>query len=207
MLYHNIINKTKVYVKNYMDNLKDISHDYNHIELVVNLTLKIAKKEGLYKKRDLFHIIMGALLHDVGDSKYSNIEQSMLIKNYLQQFKSLNYYDKSEIIRLASNVSLSKEIYVNYNVNKNKRLLKLHIIQDADRINSLGAIGIMRYISYNIINNKKPSFDEIINNMNKRTLKIKKFLKTKTGIQIANKNFKLITDFSKNYSNFLTSLK
>ena len=118
MLYHNIINKTKIYVKNYMDNLKDISHDYNHIKLVVNLTLKIAKKEGIYKQRDLFHLIMGALLHDVGDSKYSNIEQSIVIKNFLKEFKTLNYYDKSEIIRLASNVSLSKDNYVDYNLNK-----------------------------------------------------------------------------------------
>ena len=202
MTYISIISKTKIFIKDYMTSLNDISHDYNHIILVVKLAIKIAKKEGFYKQRDLFHIIMGALLHDYGDSKYSNESQSKLIKDYLKRFKLLKAYDKNEIIRLASNISLSKD----NNHNNHKRQLKLYIIQDADRINSLGAIGIMRYISFNLNNKKEPSFDEIIRNMNSRTIKIKNFIKTKTGIKIANSdgNFKLIDDFIKNYNNFLT---
>ena len=205
MTYISIISKTKIFIKDYMTSLNDISHDYNHIILVVKLAIKIAKKEGFYKQRDLFHIIMGALLHDYGDSKYSNESQSKLIKDYLKRFKLLKAYDKNEIIRLASNISLSKDNNHN-NHNNHKRQLKLYIIQDADRINSLGAIGIMRYISFNLNNKKEPSFDEIIRNMNSRTIKIKKFIKTKTGIKIANSdgNFKLIDDFIKNYNNFLT---
>ena len=200
MTYISIISKTKIFIKDYMTSLNDISHDYNHIILVVKLAIKIAKKEGFYKQRDLFHIIMGALLHDYGDSKYSNESQSKLIKDYLKRFKLLKAYDKNEIIRLASNISLSKDINHN-NDNNHKRQLKLYIIQDADRINSLGAIGIMRYISFNLNNKKEPSFDEIIRNMNSRTIKIKKFIKTKTGNKIANSdgNFKLIDDFIKNY--------
>ena len=126
------------------------------------------------------------------------------------RFKNLKSYDKLEIIRLASNISLSKEINDNYNKPKIfKRQLKLFIIQDADRINSLGAIGIMRYISFNLNNNSEPSFDDMITNMTNRTAKIKRFIKTKTGIQIANsnKNFKIIKDFIDNYNyhnNFLT---
>ena len=206
MTYLSIINKTKVFIKNYMTSLNDISHDYNHIILVVNLAIKIAKKEGFYKQRDLFHIIMGALLHDYGDSKYSNESQIKLIKEYLKRFKGLKQYDKNEIARLSSNISLSKEKN-NLNIHNNhKRQMKLYIIQDADRINSLGAIGIMRYISFNLINKKEPSFDEIIRNMNNRTSKIKNFIKTKSGIKLANSNgnFKIINDFIKNYNNFLT---
>jgi len=126
--------------------------------------------------------------------------------DYLRRFKNLKSYDKNEIIRLASNVSLSKDYTNNKNKNYSKRQLKLFIIQDADRINSLGAIGLMRYISFNVKNNKEPSFDEIIKNITNRTQKIKQFIRTKTGIKIANSNsnFKLITDFIKNYNNFLT---
>lgn len=202
MTYKTIINKTKVFIENYMNSLNDISHDYNHINLVVNLALKIAKKERLTKQRDLFHITMGSLLHDYGDSKYTNESQELLIKKYLKQFKNLKKYDKTEITRLASNISLSKD---NFNNSNHKRQLKLFIIQDADRINSLGAIGIMRYITFNVNNYKKPSFDEIIKNMNNRTIKIKKFIRTKTGLQIANSNnnFKLIKDFIKNYEKFI----
>jgi len=157
MTYKTIINKTKVFIENYMNSLNDISHDFNHIKLVVNLALKIAKKEGLTKQRDIFHITMGSLLHDYGDSKYSNESQEVMIKDYLKQFKKLKIYDKNEITRLASNISLSKDNLNNFNhsyhnYNKHKRQLKLFIIQDADRINSLGAIGIMRYITFNINN-------------------------------------------------------
>lgn len=214
MTYKTIINKTKVFIENYMNSLNDISHDFNHIKLVVNLALKIAKKEGLTKQRDIFHITMGSLLHDYGDSKYSNESQEVMIKDYLKQFKKLKIYDKNEITRLASNISLSKDNLNNFNhsyhnknnnnYNKHKRQLKLFIIQDADRINSLGAIGIMRYITFNINNYEKPSFDEIVKNMNNRTMKIKKFIRTKTGLQIAysNNNFKLIKDFIENYEKF-----
>jgi HD superfamily phosphodiesterase len=62
-----ILKKTKKYVKKYMNNLDDISHDYKHIKLVVKFALKIAKKEGINKSQDLFQIKMGALLHDIGD--------------------------------------------------------------------------------------------------------------------------------------------
>lgn len=202
MTYKDIIHKTEIFVREYMNNLHDISHDYNHISLVVKLALKLAKLEGIYKQRDLFHIIMGALLHDVGDSKYSNEKQSSIIQRFLKRFRYLRTYDKIEIVRLASNVSLSKETD-DVNQKITKRNLKLFIIQDADRINSLGAIGVMRYISFNILNHKEPSFDEIIGNMKKRTIKINRCLKTTTGSKIADKHIKFIFDFIDNYDGFL----
>ena len=201
MTYCNIIDITKKFVKNYMDNLNDVSHDYLHILLVIKYAKQIAKKEGIKKTRDLFHIIMGALLHDIGDSKYTNENQEEVIKNFLERFKNLKRYDKQEIIRISSNVSLSKE--KRFKIKNTKRNLKLYIVQDADRINSLGSIGIMRYISYNCNNKKKPSFKEIIMNMKKRTNKIKKFIKTNSGKEIAKNNYKIIDDFINSYKNFI----
>ncbi len=201
MTYSKIIEITKNFVKNYMDNLNDVSHDYLHILLVIKYVKEIAKKEGIKKTRDLFHIIMGALLHDIGDSKYTNENQEEVIKSFLKRFKKMKKYDKKEIIRISSNVSLSKE--KNLQIKKTKRNLKLYIVQDADRINSLGSIGIMRYISYNCNNKKKPSFKEIILNMKKRTNKIKKFIKTNSGKEIAKNNYKIINDFIDNYNKFI----
>jgi uncharacterized protein len=186
-----ILKKTKEFVKEYMTNLNDISHDYIHIKLVVKLSLKIAKKERIWKTKDLFQIRMGALLHDIGDHKYTNNNQKLILRNFLKKFKKLGKNDKKEIIEIASNVSLSKE---DNRINK-----KLDIVKDADRINSLGAIGIMRYISYNIINSDKPSFDDIIENMRNRTKKIRKHLKTTSGKKISKKHLKLISLFISNY--------
>lgn len=189
-----ILKETKKYVKKYMNNLDDISHDYKHIKLVVKFASKIAKKEGIKKSQDLFQIKMGALLHDIGDHKYTNENQENLLKTYLNKFNKLEENDKNEIIEIASNVSLSKE--------DERNNFKLDIVKDADRINSLGSIGIMRYISYNIKNSNEPSFNEIIHNIKDRTKKIRKYLKTSSGRKISRKHLRLISLFLNNYKDF-----
>jgi len=191
--YNSIIKKTRIFVKKYMDNLDDISHDYNHINLVVKLALKIAKQEGIMNKNDLFYIKMGALLHDVGDSKYSQEEQKDVINKFLKKLKGLNKHHRNEIIKISSNISLSKDNDEKYDKTK----LNIYIVQDADRINSLGSIGIMRYITYNMY--KKQSFNDIISNMKRRTLKIKRFIRTSSGKKIAKKQMQLIMTFINNY--------
>ncbi len=194
--YNRILHKTTEYVKNYMNDLNDISHDYNHIELVIKTALEIASKEGVNNPIDLFHIKMGALLHDIGDSKYTKGEiQAVIIDNFLKNIKELRKTDRNEIIYISSNISLSKDV----DIDKFNNKLKLNIVQDADRINSLGAIGIMRYISYNIKNSKEPSFEATIENMKKRTSKIMRFIRTKTGKIIAKKHVKIINEFIINY--------
>lgn len=189
-----ILKETREFVKKYMNNLEDISHDYNHIKLVVKYASKIAKKEGIKNSRDLFQIRMGALLHDIGDHKYTNESQKKVLSKFLNKFKKLRKMDKREIINIASNVSLSLE--------DGRRNKKLDIVKDADRINSLGAIGIMRYISYNIINSQSPSFNEIIKNMRQRTKKIMKHLKTQSGRELSKKHLHLISLFLNNYMRF-----
>jgi len=189
-----ILKETRKFVKEYMNNLNDVSHDYKHIKLVVKYSSKIAKEEGIKNPKYLFQIRMGALLHDIGDHKYTNENQKKILWKFLNKFKKLNKIDKREIIEIASNVSLSKE---DNRINK-----KLDIVKDADRINSLGSIGIMRYISYNIINNDEPDFNEIIENMKRRTKKIIKYLKTTSGKKMSIKHLKLIKSFIKNYRDF-----
>jgi HD superfamily phosphodiesterase len=189
-----ILKETRKFVKEYMNNLNDVSHDYKHIKLVVKYSSKIAKDEGIKNPKYLFQIRMGALLHDIGDHKYTNENQKKILWKFLNKFKKLNKIDKREIIEIASNVSLSKE---DNRINK-----KLDIVKDADRINSLGSIGIMRYISYNIINNDEPDFNEIIENMKRRTKKIIKYLKTTSGKKMSIKHLKLIKSFIKNYRDF-----
>jgi len=190
-----ILKKTKKFVKKYMNKINDISHDYNHIKLVIKYSLKIAKKEGVNDINELFIIKMAALLHDIGDHKYTNKNQKKIINKLLNKFGKLRKDDKKEIIEIASNVSLSKE--------DNRKNKKLDIVKDADRINSLGAIGILRYATYNVKNSEKPSFNEIISNLTNRTEKIKMNIKTTTGKKIAKKQLKIISKFLKNYKKFI----
>ena len=99
-----ILKETRKFVRKYMDELEDISHDYSHINLVVKYASKIAKMEGIINRRSLFHIRMGALLHDIGDHKYTNENQVKVLRRFLNNFGNLRRYDKDEIIKIASNV-------------------------------------------------------------------------------------------------------
>ena len=49
-----IISKTRRFIKKYMEKLDDISHDYAHINYVIRFSLKIAKREGIRDKKELF---------------------------------------------------------------------------------------------------------------------------------------------------------
>lgn len=197
--YKIIINNTNIFVKNYMNHY-DITHNFDHVNNVVLLSKFIAQKEHIFNITDLFHIEMGALLHDVGDSKYItyNTTQFNIINNYLNSVPYLSDIDKNEIIKISCNVSLSKENKFNYN-HKN---IKLYIVQDADRINSLGSIGILRYILFNFIKKNNINFNNIINDIITRTCKLIMFIKTKTGKILSFYHLKIINDFIYNYKNF-----
>jgi len=192
--YENIIKNTEEWVKNIMKNY-DNSHDYNHVLRVKKIALEIANKENL-DELSKYKVILGALLHDVADSKYSTIdnEQEILIKNFYKNKLPLNIIN--EIIYIASNVSLSKEVANIDKIDNSNIILKC--VQDADRIDSLGAIGIARYFIYGIIKNKS-NMDQIFNNIKNRTNILKKFIKTTEGKKIAKKKYKIIKIIIEDY--------
>ena len=77
-----ILKKTKKFVKKYMNNLNDISHDYKHIKLVVKFSSKIAKKEGI-------KVLMDGQGADESLAGYNNY-----IHWYLQELLSRNTFLK-----------------------------------------------------------------------------------------------------------------
>lgn len=199
--YCNILNITRLFVINHMKSY-DLSHDFNHIDRVVKLSKIIFNKENInnynYNNNysDAFQIEMSALLHDIGDNKYidNNTCQTNIIKNYLDSINSIDPNDKNEILRISTNISLSKD-----KDDLSNSDFKLNIVRDADRIDSLGSIGIMRYISYNLIKINNHNFDSIVNNIDERTQRLIKMIRTDTGKKIANKQVKIIKDFVYNY--------
>jgi|688.fasta_scaffold404935_2 uncharacterized protein len=193
-IYLDLINETELWVKEQMKDY-DCSHDFEHVLRVKNMAIKIAKKEKI-DNNEIFKIIMGALMHDVADSKYSKIEneQEILIKSFLKDKLPPDIID--EIVYISCNTSLSKEVS---NMNKiDKNNVNLKCVQDADRIDSLGSIGITRYFMYGIHKNNSKTNDIIIN-IKTRTKIILKFIKTKYGNKIAKKKYKIIKKFIKNY--------
>lgn len=190
-----LIKETELFVRDKMKDY-DVSHDINHILRVKKMAIKIADKEKLNDDEKL-EVILGSLTHDIGDLKYTNDvnEQKKIIYEFYKDKLDNKIIDN--IVYIACNTSLSKEVL---NIDKiDNTNIKLKCVRDADRIDSLGSIGIFRYISYGLIK-KNSNFNDIIINLKNRSKLLMKFIKTKYGKKIAKRKYKIIKKFIKDYN-------
>lgn len=189
-----IIEQTEVFVKDFMK-VYDCSHDFNHVIRVKNMSIEIAKSEQMTDD-ELFEIQLGALTHDVGDHKYSNgnMTQEEILTEFFKD--KLNADIMNNVIKIAVNVSLSKETTMTEKI----ECKKLYCVQDADRLDSLGALGISRYFAYGLLQNKS-SIDEIFKNIENRSSILMQHIKTKYGKEKAENKIELIRLLIKDYKN------
>jgi len=154
-----IIEKTIVFVK---ETLKDAEggHDWFHIQRVFNNALLIAKDE---KEIDPLVVGLGALLHDIADYKFHGGDETIGPKKAKGFLESINV-DRGiieHIEDIIKNVSFKGG---NFTQDFNSK--ELEIIQDADRLDAIGAIGIARCFSYGGFK-KRPIYNpEIVPNLN-----------------------------------------
>jgi uncharacterized protein len=143
---NDIILLTEEFVR---QNLKgyDSGHDWWHIDRVRKLALFINKEETL---ADPFLVEITALLHDLADSKFAdeNSEQGyLLISDFMDKCGMSEIRD--QVLHVIKNVSYSIK---NKSGDQDDQLL--WVIQDADRLDAIGAIGIARAFNYGgFINN------------------------------------------------------
>jgi uncharacterized protein len=132
-----IISGTEKYVRKEME--KDSSgHDWWHIHRVRNLALKIAETEG----GDLFLIEMAALLHDLDDWKIIGDPIVSRVDFWLQNLQ-IQPEVAGKIHRITQQVS-----FKGAGVDTFPSSLEAQIVQDADRLDAIGAIGIARTFAY-----------------------------------------------------------
>lgn len=134
-----LLAKAESYVKTEMAKF-DPGHDFSHIIRV----RRLAKKIALAEQADQFVVEITALLHDVGDSKFSGDETAgrRLVTSFLDQ--------TGLAADLAADVSHTID-HMSYRKNFSKAeplSLEGQIVQDADRLDAIGAIGIARAFSY-----------------------------------------------------------
>ena len=143
-----ILEKTRDFSKNCLKNAEP-GHDWFHIQRVC----KIAKFIGKEEKADMFIIEMAALLHDVSDYKFGDAEEDLRnIKSLLESF-DLDKRKTKNIMEIIQNISFKGS------GEKNKiKSIEGKIVQDADRLDALGAIGIARAFSF-AGHKKNPYFD------------------------------------------------
>ena len=201
-----MIEKVKKQVSELLD--KDNSgHGMDHINRVLELSLKFAEKENANK--DIVSLI--ALLHDVDDYKLFGIDNAENLTNAKKIMEDCNV-DKNtqEQVCLALN-----------NIGYSKRLkgccpttLEGKIVSDADMCDALGANGILRVYTYSL-KNGKPFFnkdifpiedmtaekytrrcaDSSVCHIFEKILRLPKMMLTKSGRKEAIKRQKIVVDF------------
>lgn len=194
-----IIENTEEFVKNFMKNYDD-SHNFAHVIRVKNMATIIAQSENLTND-EIFEIQLSALTHDINDHKYTTdlFAQETILEDFFKDFFK-DFLEKNimqNVIKMACNVSLSKETALEY---EGVKIIckKLHCVQDADRIDSLGAIGITRYFAFGM-NVNKSNISDIIDNIDKRTSILIKHIKTDMGQKIAKEKYMIIKAFLEDY--------
>jgi len=200
-----IISSTEEFVK---DTLADAEggHDWWHIYRVWQSSKTIAKTE----KSDLFIVELGALLHDIADAKFNGGDETvgpLIARDFLESLE-VEGSVVEHVIRIIENISFRKEFD-----NPGFISPELNVIQDADRLDAIGAIGIARAFSYGgfkkramydpdikpILNMSKEKYKKsispTINHFYEKLLLLKDLMKTETGKRMAEKRHAYMLDY------------
>ena len=135
-----LIQNTIVFVKQQLLNAEG-GHDWFHIERVYKNTLAIAKEEEC----NLLICQLGTLLHDIADSKFHDGDEEIGPKTARNFLESQNVSEEviNHVIKIIKNIS-----FKGGNFEKGFNSIELQIVQDADRLDAIGAIGIARCFNY-----------------------------------------------------------
>jgi uncharacterized protein len=133
-----IVKKAEQFVYDKLSN-EASGHDWWHIVRVRNTASYIAKEEGA----NIFICELTALLHDMADEKLNDnpVQELNKIKHWLQQ-EGLSQEDISHIIKIIETISFKGGGH------EKVATLEGCIVQDADRLDAIGAIGIARCMAY-----------------------------------------------------------
>lgn len=179
----------------------DSGHDWWHIERVRRIALFINEKESL---ADPFTLEIAALLHDTVDSKFagSNSENCYLTIRKLLDKIGLTII-KNQVVEVIRNVSFS-----NMNKSGNLKDPVLLILQDADKLDAIGAIGIARAFNYGGFRNNSihiPHDQHVIKSKSTidhfydKLLKLKDMMNTHTGRRMAEERHIFLEIFLKQF--------
>ena len=195
MTLQNLINDTIAFVKKELENAEG-GHDWFHIERVYKNALLIANGENC----DILIVQLGALLHDIADSKFHDGDETVGPKKARLFLESKNVPENTiaHLVNIIENIS-----FKGGHEAKKFSSLELDIIQDADRLDAIGAIGIARTFNYGGFKNRaiynpeinpnlhmskeeyKNSDAPTINHFYEKLLLLKDKMNTKTGKEIA----------------------
>ncbi|GLB53121.1 phosphohydrolase [Neptunitalea chrysea] len=193
-----IIEQTIAFVKETLADAEG-GHDWFHIQRVFKNSLLIAKDEDPDSYNTLI-VSLGALLHDIADSKFYNGDETVGPKLASAFMKSISLAPEviEHVIKIIENISFKGGNHTVQFASK-----ELAIVQDADRLDAIGAIGIARTFNYGGFKNRalydpeitpdlhmdketyKKSTAPTINHFYEKLLLLKDRMNTNTGKKLA----------------------
>ena len=200
-----ILSRTIQFVKQTLEHAEG-GHDWFHIERVYRNSVKIAENEDC----NLLVVQLAALLHDIADSKFHGGDESVGPKIAREFLESQNISEEiiSHVIAIVENIS-----FKGGNFEKTFSSKELEIVQDADRLDAIGAIGIARTFNYGGFKNRpiynpniqpklnmskeeyKNSESPTLNHFYEKLLLLKDKMNTETGKKIAQKRHNFMVTF------------
>jgi len=201
----NYIEKTINFVKKTLENA-EAGHDWFHIERVFKTALNINKVE----KGDELIVSFAALLHDIADPKFNNGDEEIGPNVAVDFLKSINVDERiiNEVKLIIQNMSFKNSFdKVGYTSKE------INIVQDADRLDAIGAIGIARAFTYGGYKNRvlydpeikpeqhlsKESYKNTtaptINHFYEKLLLLKDMMNTESGKAIAEKRHNFMISY------------
>lgn len=200
-----ILDNTILFVKERLQNA-EAGHDWFHVERVYKNSLLIATQEEC----DLNIVKLAALLHDIADSKFHNGDETIgpkVAREFLESQKASEVVI-SHVVNIIENISFKGGNFEKKFISK-----ELEIVQDADRLDALGAIGIARTFNYGGFKNRplylpdtapnlhmtkeeyKNSEAPTLNHFYEKLLLLKDKMNTETGKIIALERHKFMENF------------
>ena len=200
-----IIDKTILFVKKQLQDAEG-GHDWFHIERVFKNAVLIAQEEVC----DVTVVKLGALLHDIADSKFHDGDEEIGPKTAREFLESENVSEEiiEHVIQIIKNIS-----FKGGNFQKTFSSKELEIVQDADRLDALGAIGIARTFNYGGFKNRpiynpsispklnmtkeeyKKSDSPTLNHFYEKLLLLKDKMNTETGKKLAQERHRFMETF------------
>lgn len=206
-----IVEKTISFVKNTLAGAEG-GHDWHHIERVLNTARYIREREG---SGDLITIELAALLHDISDAKFNGGDEeegSRIARTFLENL-ALEKEKVEHIRKIIRHVSY-KGGFAQDQISS----IEFQIVQDADRLDAIGAIGIARAFNYGGFKNRPIHIPDMplqeyndskayhrsdaptINHFHEKLLKLKDLMNTSSGKELAEERHAYMLHFLDQFS-------
>jgi uncharacterized protein len=203
--YKDLFASVTTYVHAYMSSPDhDNSHDFHHILRVLSNTDRILQREQEAHPEVIYDttlLFLAALLHDVGDHKYvkagedvENVVSDLLVERGASQELALKVQTIVKHVGYTNETRNPQSV-----VNVLAKYPELGIVQDADRLDAIGAVGVARCFAFGGAKKQGQPMAAALEHFEEKLVKLPDMMKTETGKEMAKERKKVLVGFAMHF--------